>query len=223
MEYLHFDETIIADFSDKTITEMYDRGYVFTRIGRGVMQQTRSIRIDLSKFEMSSENRRILKKGAGISLIEHAIPYADYSWSIGKMAKDFYDVKAGGAFSANKIKEIIATDAGNFNSLLSFTNTDETHGGETIGYAITYKNPSMIHYSYPFYDLTLAPKDMGLVMMTKIIEVARARKLRYVYLGSLQRPTDVYKLQFSGIEWFEIDGKNSGAWQTDIEKVKGIL
>ena len=41
---------------------MYDNGYAFTRLGRGVMVQTRSVRIDLAKFSLTSENRRILKK-----------------------------------------------------------------------------------------------------------------------------------------------------------------
>jgi len=45
------------DFSEKNIAEMYDHGYVFTRIGKGVMHQTRSVRVDLAKFELTSENR----------------------------------------------------------------------------------------------------------------------------------------------------------------------
>lgn len=231
MEYLHFDEKTITDFSDKAVSDMYDRGYVFTRIYRGVMQQTRSIRIDLSKFEVSSENRRILRKGEQNTLTEQRIPFAGYSWSIGKMAKDFYEKKAGGAFSANKIKEIVSTNASNFNSLLTFSDT----AGSPLGYAIIYQNPSMIHYSYPFYDLAneKTPKDMGLIMMTKMIEKAHGDGKRYVYLGSLQRPGDVYKLQFSGIEWFDndSDGKNekvsgassSGLWTNDIEKAKKVL
>jgi arginyl-tRNA--protein-N-Asp/Glu arginylyltransferase len=56
---------------------------------------------------------------------------------------------------------------------------------------------------------------MGLGMMTKAIQWAKENGLKYVYLGSLQRPTDTYKLQFSGLEWF--DGKE---WSTDLEKVK---
>ena len=59
---------------------------------------------------------------------------------------------------------------------------------------------------------------MGLIMMTKAIADAQAAGLDYVYLGSLQRANDTYKLQFSGIEWF--DGKK---WSNDTEKVKMVL
>ena len=208
MEYLKWKEEKITDESAETISRMYGNGFVFTRLEKGLMHQTRSVRIDLSKFELSSENRRILRKGEKILYEEHTIPFSNYSWEIGKMAKDFYDVKARGSFSANKIKEIITTGH-NFNTLLSFSN---------LGYAICYKNSHMLHYCYPFYHLENSLKDMGLIMMNQAIAEAHTFGLHYVYLGSLQRPNDVYKLQFSGMEWF--DGEK---WQGDLEIVKEIL
>jgi arginyl-tRNA--protein-N-Asp/Glu arginylyltransferase len=208
MEYLHWKEEKIEDESPEYISKMYDNGFVFTRIDKGVMHQTRSVRIVLDSFEPSSENRRILRKGESIVLEKHSIPFSKYSWEIGKLAKDFYDKKASGSFSVNKIREILTTNH-NFNTLYSFSN---------FGYCICYENNQILHYSYPFYDLEKSPKDMGLVMMTKTIAEAQTLGLKYVYLGSLQRPTDVYKLQFSGIEWF--DGKK---WKSDLEEVKSIL
>jgi len=212
MNYLTWDIKKITDFSDKFVTEMYDRGYVFTRIETGTMHQTRSIRINLKEFSLTSENRRILRKGENISLNKNPIPYVDYSWDIAKIAKDFYDKKTDHAFSANKIKELIAKGC-NFNTLLTFTEDTKKHG-----YAICYENNSMIHYSYPFYDIEKSPKDMGLIMMTKVIADAKFNNISYVYLGSLQRPNDTYKLQFEGLEWF--DGEK---WSTDQNKVREIL
>ena len=210
MEYLHSKEEKVSDLSESNITRLYNEGYVFTRIDKGVMHQTRSVRIDLSRFELTSENRRILKKVSDISMEEIAIPYAAYDWSIGKLGKDFYDTKFGeGIFSAQKIKEVLTSEKSNFNLLFKYTD---------IGFAICYSNKEILHYSYPFYNLKTAPKDMGLGMMTKAIEWAQEKGLKYVYLGSLQRPGDVYKLQFEGLEWF--DGTK---WSKDTEKVKVIL
>lgn len=209
MEYLHWKEETISDFSDANITRLYNEGFVFTRIGKGVMHQTRSVRIDLKKFELSSENRRIMKK---IDVEPEAFDIAafTYHWSIGKLAKDFYETKFGeGIFSAQKAKEVLTKEKSNFNLLLNYNN---------IGYAICYFNNQILHYSYPFYDLKKTAKDMGLGMMTKAIVWAKEKGLKYVYLGSLQRPGDVYKLQFEGLEWF--DGKE---WSGDMEKVKMIL
>lgn len=55
-------------------------------------------------------------------------------------------------------------------------------------------------------------------MMLKAILYAKELKKDYIYLGSAQRPTDTYKLQFTGLEWF--DGQE---WQTDQKALKQIL
>ena len=86
------------------------------------------------------------------------------------------------------------------------------------GFTICYANKEILHYSYPFYNLDTAVKDMGMGMMIRAIEYAKATGMKYIYLGSLQRPSDTYKLQFGGIQWF--DGKQ---WSDDIESVKIIL
>lgn len=196
---------------------MYDRGYVLTRLGKGVMQQTRSLRIDLSKFELTSENRRVLKKTDGITLGSAKLPMDGYNFGIGKMAKDFYAAKFGdGTMSANKIKEL-CTDVSksNFNHLCTYSIPDND---APAGYTICYTSALILHYSYPFYDLEKSPKDMGLGMMIRAIIQSKELGQRYIYLGSLQRPGDVYKLQFSGLEWF--DGT---AWSTDLDEAKKEL
>ena len=244
MNYLSWNQITIADFSEANVSAMYSRGYVFTRLGRGMMQQTRSVRIDLSKFSLTSENRRIFKKTTEMSEPTlNQLPLKDYDFKLGKLAKDFYDTKFGpGIMSAQKVKEML-TDASksNFNTLLRYSintgsidtetagnlvdsqmiqqnHTTMTTGQNCLGYAICMKNSSILHYSYPFYDLTVTSKDTGLGMMIRAIEYAKAANLKFVYLGSLQRPTDTYKLQFDGLEWF--DGKE---WQTDLQEVKRLL
>jgi arginyl-tRNA--protein-N-Asp/Glu arginylyltransferase len=194
---------------------MYNSGYVFTRLGKGVMQQTRSVRINLNRFELISENRRILNKVATMRLGVAKLPLTDYNMSIAKQAKDFYEIKFGkGIMSAQKVKEMLTDPTkSNWNELIKFS-----ADGSNIGYAICYENDSILHYSYPFYDLDKAPKDMGLGMMNRAIQFAKETGKKYIYLGSLQRPTDTYKIQFTGLEWFD-----GAKWQSDIETVKKLL
>ena len=215
MNYLNWNQTTITDLSVDNIAQMYDHGYVFTRISRGTMIQTRSVRIDLLKFELASENRRILKKTIELSCITNGLPLADYDYKIGKLAKDFYTTKFGeGTMSAQKIKEMLSSpDKSNFNSLITYSNKCGP-----IGFAICYTSPTLIHYAYPFYDLAIAPKDAGLGMMIRAIESAKEGGLKYAYLGSLQNKSGLYKLQFTGLEWF--DGK---MWSTDLDSVKKLL
>ncbi len=228
-EYLKWDEQIITDFSDENINNLYDKGYVFTRKEKGLMHQTRSVRINLSKFDLSSENRRILRKTENIQMGIIPLPFPDYHWSIGKLAKDFYDTKFGdGTFSANKVKELLTDrNKSNFTSLFVYFSVaipkDPTapiavDPENIFGYCIAIETNKILHYSYPFYDLETAPKDMGMGMMTRAIQSAKASDKKYIYLGSAQRPNDTYKFQFEGIEWF--DGEK---WQTDFEELKSIL
>lgn len=59
---------------------------------------------------------------------------------------------------------------------------------------------------------------MGLGMMIRAIVWARENGKKYIYLGSASRPTDTYKLQFKGVEWFD-----ENKWSVDLEKLKSIL
>lgn len=220
MKYLYWDEKIITNFSEKNIADMYDRGYVFTRIGKGVMHQTRSVRIDLTKFELTSENRRVIKK-ANIGMTPISLPLDDYDIYVGKMAKDFYEKKFGsGIMSAQKIKEMLTDqDKSNFNTALRYS---DLVAGEIVGHVICYMDKEIMHYSYPFYDLN-ASRDTGLGMMATAINFGKEQGLKYIYLGSLQRPGDTYKLQFEGLEWFDGGPDGTGKWQTDTKAVKKIL
>ena len=214
--YLSWNEKTLTKFDDKSVEQAYDNGFVFTRKGRGVMNQTRSLRIDLSKFELSSENKRVLKKTEDLILSASPIPYAEYGWSIHKMGKEFYEKKFGEkTFSAQKIKELITDkDKSSFNKLLVYKLKDEF-----IGYCIALETKNILHYCYPFYNLqpityNLQP-NIGMGMMLGAVMWAKENGKKYVYLGSYQRPTDTYKLQFSGLEWF--DGNE---WEQDLNKLK---
>lgn len=215
MSYFSWQTKVISDFADTYINTLYNEGFVFGRNGRGAMSQTRSLRIDLSKFELSSENRRVLKKTDGLILQPHSLPYTNYHWSIGKLAKDFYDTKFGdGTFSANKVKELLAdSNKSNYNTLLTYSDTEKI-----VGYCICKETNELIHYCYPFYNLESSLPNLGLGMMLRAIVWAKENGKKYIYLGSFQRPTDTYKLQFEGLEWF--DGKE---WQTDTDKLKSVL
>jgi arginyl-tRNA--protein-N-Asp/Glu arginylyltransferase len=211
MAYLNWDTKTITDFYPENIAKMYDEGYVFTRVDKGIMNKTRSFRVNLKAYAPSSENRRILRKAENLEMKIESIPYSAYSWEIGKLAKDFYEKFGDNVFTANKVKEILTeTDRSNFNKLIVFSIE-----GKPVGYAICYESKSLLHYSYPFY---IEEPSRGIGMMTKALEWAKASGKEYMYMGSLQRPSDTYKLQFLGGEWF--DGSR---WQVDTASLKDIL
>lgn len=223
--YLYWNQRTITDFSDQNINPLYNQGYLFTRLGKGIMHQTRSLRIDFSKFKLSSENRRVLRKTEALHISVHPLPLSDYSWKIGKLAKDFYDTKFGqGTMSANKVKELLTDpEKSNFTVLLAFTmNNEQLTNNNPVGYAICYENSDLLHYAYPFYDLKPNTynliSNLGMGMMLRAILYAQEEGKKYIYLGSATRPTDTYKVQFTGLEWW-----NEADWSTDISTLKIIL
>ncbi|PSO45485.1 MAG: hypothetical protein BRC22_00860 [Parcubacteria group bacterium QH_9_35_7] len=213
-DYLSWDRKKIEDFSDQTIETMYDNGYVFIRLGNGVMDQTRSLRIDLENFSLNSENKRVLRKTKEIKLRQETIPYSEYHWKIHKLGKDFYDEFEEGLFSANKIKELLTNkEKSDFNIVLVYSKDEDD-----LGYCISLETENIIHYSYPFYNRENTPNNMGMGMIVKAVKHAQEKDKKYFYLGSAQRPGDVYKLQFEGLEWF---GKNE--WRQNLDQLKQIL
>ena len=225
MPYLNWDTKIITDFSVENISKMYNAGYVFTRVGCGVMNKTRSFRIDLSKFEMTSENRRIMRKAENYKMKTVTLPLSDYDWHIGKLAKDFF-ASRDAYFSANKAKELLTNkDKSNFNILATFSFRKDSPSGipegesfRNFGYVISYESSEIFHYSWPFYIENKNESSRGLCMMMLAIEYAKNSGKKYIYLGSLQRPSDTYKLQFKGEQWF-----NGEKWTVDISPLKQIL
>jgi arginyl-tRNA--protein-N-Asp/Glu arginylyltransferase len=219
MAYLSWDTQTINDFSASVVSEMYGKGYVFTRKSKGLMNQTRSLRISLSNFELQSENRRVLRKTEDLALTTQSLPLAisSYSWEIHKLGKDYYTKKFGdGVFTAAKIKELV-TDwtKSNYNLLLNFSAGEAK---SNVGYCIAYQNNEILHYAYPFYDLDKYQNNYGMGMMLQAILYAQRAAKKYFYLGSATRPADNYKLQFKGLEWF--DGQQ---WSTDIDQVKQLI
>lgn len=198
--YINFKTEKITDFSGENIERMYNNGFVMTRLGKGVMNQTTSLRIKLTDFDLTSENRRILRKNEDITTQISTIPLIDeYNWKIHKTGKDFYSTKFGdNTFSAAKIKELVTTEH-NFNALFKYFHVNLA---EPVGYCIVIRTSKILHYCYPFYDLTFAENhpNLGMGMMLKAIIHAKEDGLEYIYLGSLTRPEDRYKLQFIGLE-----------------------
>lgn len=217
-EYFKTDQITLDSYNDSIISEFYSKGYVFTRIAKGILNQTRSLRINLQNFDLTSENRRVLGKGQSIELDIVKLPYPDYSWEIHKLGKDFYTTKFGdNVMSASKIKELfLETDKTSFNYCFKYSISNKP-----VGYCLAYVNESIVHYAYPFYDLTI-PKEMnlGMNMMLKAINWSKDAKKEYVYLGSVTDAKSKYKLQFKGLEWFNTDSKE---WSTNLEELNTLL
>lgn len=223
-DYHYYNEINLKD-SDKSIAELYNLGYKFTRKGVGIMQSTRLVRVDLENFKPSSENRRILRKFENLGVRLERLPYEKYDYIIGKWMKDFYFSKFGEKlFDVQTIKKIFLGEL-NFNSILIYEIQEEI-----VGFCLCYTNylsyplaesglseRKILHYSYPFYKPEAINSSLGIAMMTKAIEFSKSEMIDYIYLGGYTTSKDNYKLQFRGIEWWNEEHKE---WSSDIAQLK---
>lgn len=208
--YHFFNEIALDPTLSDSLEQKYDEGYVFTRLGPHSMRQVRSVRVPIGSFKLSSENRRILKNYSSLAVHYKALPYANYHWTIGKIAVDFYKAKAGArAMSAQKIKTLFVSPHESMNGVFIYQWEQEER---PLGYCLLFSSAHMLHYAYPFYHLlrarALAFPSLGMAMMLRAILWAQEKNMDYVYLGSIQDKRSLYKFQFKGVEWF-----NGKKWQ----------
>jgi len=175
----------------------------------------RHIRVALGKFTPSSENRRILRKGEGITV--KLAPRAEFEFTPARreFCKHYTDTKFGaGGMSYERLDSLFNSHV--TSHVLVFA---ETATGAEVGLATLYvEGDRMAFYYYAFYDLAHANRSLGLFMMTTAAKLFADCGCQHLYLGSCYSDSALYKTQFAGFEFF-----NGVRWSENLEELKSIL
>ena len=175
----------------------------------------RQIRVNLAKFKPSSENRRILRKGAGIEV--KLVPRDKYNYTPVQrdFLKTYADIKFGkDVMTFERLDALFASPI--ISHLLVFT--DAARGNE-VGVATLYlEGRELAYYYYAFYDLNYYARNLGMFMMTSAVALFAERGFKRLYLGTCYSQTALYKTQFAGAEFF-----NGFRWSDDLEELKFII
>ncbi len=175
----------------------------------------RQVRVNLAQFRPSSENRRILRKGAGFEC--KLVPRAQYDYTPERRQffKTYADLKFGrDVMTFQRLDALFASPI--VSHLLVFT--DAARGGE-IGVATLYvEGNELAYYYYSFYDLSYHARNLGMFMMTSAARLFAQRGCAHLYLGTCYKQNALYKTQFAGAEFF-----NGFRWSGDLEELKFIL
>ena len=191
------------------INEIYKKGFLPTRKEKNLFYLSRNIRLYLPDFELTSENRRILKKENDLTLENKTLSESEYSNEISKLATDYFKTKFGKKIiSTPKLRKIFEEQI--FTNLLIYKK-----GEKIAGYCIAMETENLSHYAHPFYKKDLIGTNIGMGMMLKAIINAKENSKEYVYLGTVYTQESLYKTQFKGLEWF--NGEN---WSKDIDMLK---
>ena len=195
--------------------DLFNAGFLPAARGLNQFYLCRNVRVDLAKFKPSSENRRILRKGEGITM--KLVPRAEFDLTPAR--REFYKTYAGARYGKDVMPperlELV------FNSpvathLLVFT---DAQTGAELGVVVLYLEASRLaFYRYSFYDLNHFNRSLGLFMMTSAAVFFAEDKFAHLYLGTCYSERALYKTQFAGAEFF-----NGCRWSENLAELKFLL
>jgi arginyl-tRNA--protein-N-Asp/Glu arginylyltransferase len=145
------------------------------------------------------------------------VPRAEFDYTPEKRQfyKTYADIKFGkDVMSFERLDALFGSPI--ISHLLVFT---DTQTGDAVGTATLYlEGKSLAYYYYAFYDLNYYARNLGMFMMTSAVELFAARGFKQLYLGTCYVPSALYKIQFSGAEFF-----NGFRWSGELKELKYIV
>jgi len=175
----------------------------------------RSVRVALQEFAPSSENRRVMRKGADISF--QLVPRENFAFNEPwrEFCLTYADIKFG--------KEIMTPER--LDNLMNSKITShlllfhDHAANKDVGLVTLYLEPPQVaQYYYSFYDLNYYRQSLGMFMMTAAVDYFAKEKFSHIYLGSCYSPNALYKTQFAGAEFF-----NGACWSRHLEELKYLI
>lgn len=198
-----------------TPSKIFDSGFLPSTYNLDRYYMCRHVRIKLADFEASSENRRILRKGAGIT--QELVSREEFAITNERLefCKKYADTKFGiDKMSTNKLKSLFSSPV--CSHVLVFF--DEALSNE-IGYIVLFLDESKTaFYYYAFYNLDYPNKSLGMYMMTSTVAFVRQKEFRHIYLGSCYSKNALYKTQFAGFEFW-----NGFRWSENLSELKYLI
>lgn len=194
------------------IDEILNMGFLPTRFSKNIFYLCRSLRINLEKFELSSENRRILNRTEDFKFELFDLDKFDYTNEIQKTCKDWFNKRFNKKIiSAQGVKKVFRED--NNNKVFVWT-----YNSEIVGFVPCIENDELIYYNYAFYNPDYYKLNLGARMMLQAVIYAQEKGKEFIYLGSIYTKGSLYKTEFRGFEFF-----NGMGWSFDKSELKHLI
>lgn len=185
--------------SQDTINDIYNKGLLPQRNKKNVYYKESSSRANLSKFNLSSENKRILNKTNKLTFKKVPI-YFDLS-----IQKTIFSwlKKLEWNFPMSSVKTIFTNHI--FNYLYIWYDENQ----KIIAYSVCYFDDKISHIAYVFYDPIYDHSNLPIRLVLQTIIDSKEQNLQYCYLGRFSKDTGYYKRNMPGFEYYE-----NNTWRT---------
>ncbi len=179
--------------------ENYQSGLLPQRNQINFWYQDSSSRSNLSNFQLSSENRRIINKTQEFTY--QLISLKDFNYTPKVQKQIFSWLKLlGWDFPVSSVKTIFTNHI--FNYLYIWKDQQQN----TVAYSICYFSKEISHIAYVFYDPQYSHGNLPIRLVLQTVSDSHDRGLKYCYLGRFSSETGFYKRNMPGFEYF--DSKN---------------
>ncbi len=206
--------------SQAELPEIYARGFLpysgDTTLKEEVFYLARSLRVDLSRFEDTSENRRVARKIAPLGVTLEAVPRRDFDGeqpAFRAFCRTYADSRfSGGSMDDERLRYIWSRE--------TLTHVLVFRVGETpVGYVFAAMEQNTLHYWFSFFDTAyLQPYSLGKWMMWETLHWAKRQGLEYVYLGTGYTEKALYKVRdHKGLQFFDGTG-----WNEDVKLLAAL-
>lgn len=199
----------------ETPADLFNHGFLPSSRDLDRFYLCRQVRVDLRRFRPSSENRRILRKGEGITAALVPSAQFDYAPARREFFKNYADIKFGkDVMSYERLDLLFGSKI--TSHVLVFA---DSRTGAEVGVVTLYLEPSALaFYYYAFYDLNYYTRNLGMFMMTTAASLFAERGFQFLYLGSCYVENALYKTQFTGAEFF-----NGVRWSANLDELKFLI
>ncbi len=200
--------------SKEEYSQIYDLGFLpYTgdwSIEESIFYLARSLRIQLSEFKDSSENRRIDRKMAELAVQYELIPLAEFDTNdvdfrafCFRFAQERFKQ---GSMSAERLDYVVSRSY--LSHILCFKSAEKVLG---YVFVVLDNAQTFFHYWFAFYDIQfLTSHSLGKWMMWKCIKIAQEMQLKHVYLGTAYGSAALYKIRdHHALSFFDGRGWNS--------------
>ncbi len=192
--------------SSDQLEKIYDQGFLPFRNNKDLFYLSRSSRSKVDKYELSSENKRIISKTENFIFEFFPINDFEYSPQVQKTCKEWSKSK-GWSISTISIKKLFSGSY--FNLILTVK-----HKEAVVGYSVIYQEEGFVHWAYVFINPEFERSGLVIRMGIEVIKNAKETGSKYVYLGTCYGNNN-YKRNYPGFEYFEGSG-----WSNNLEKLK---
>jgi arginyl-tRNA--protein-N-Asp/Glu arginylyltransferase len=199
----------------ETPADIFNAGFLPSSRNLDRFYLCRQVRVPLAKFKPSSENRRILRKGAGLEVKLVVRDRYDYTPERRQFFKTYADIKFGkDVMTFERLDALF--EAPIISHLLVFN--DASTGAEAGVATLYLEGKELAYYYYAFYDLNYYARNLGMFMMTSAATLFAERGFRHLYLGTCYSQNALYKTQFAGAEFF-----NGFRWSDNLDELKFVI